>query len=84
MAVRLYGDAGYIIATISLTLVILIFAFSGPLNEFVRRFIETTTSNYEELSRRQKRILFKEHWLGAIHYSLEKNFFFDLSIFSFL
>ena len=54
---------------------ILIFAFSGPLNEFVKWFIETTTSNYEELSRRQKRLLFKEHWLGAIHYSLEKNIF---------
>ena len=31
----------------SFTIVILIFAASGPLNEFVRWFIETTTADFE-------------------------------------
>ena len=47
------------------TLVILIYAASGPLGEFVRWFIEVTTPDFEELSRREQRKLFKTHWLGA-------------------
>ena len=35
------------------TLVILVFAASGPLSEFVRWFIETTTPDFETLSRRE-------------------------------
>ncbi|MEL6128126.1 MAG: hypothetical protein AAFR57_17335, partial [Pseudomonadota bacterium] len=47
------------------TLVILIYAASGPLSDLVRWMIETTTSDFEELSRRDRRMLLREHWLGA-------------------
>ena len=46
-------------------IVILIYAASGPASEFVRWFIETTTADFEELSRREQRLLYKSHWLGA-------------------
>ncbi len=46
-------------------LVILIYAASGPLTDLVRWLIEVTTPAFEELSRRDRRMLFREHWLGA-------------------
>lgn len=55
-------------------LVIIIYAASGPLTDFVRWFIEITTPNFDELSRRDQRFLFKEHWLGAGLKSFERNF----------
>lgn len=62
------------------TVVILIFAASGPLNEFVRWFIEATTADFEELSRREQRMLFKQHWLGAFHRAFERNFLLPTGI----
>ena len=56
------------------TLVILIYAASGPISEFVQWFIETTTTEFEELSRREKRLLFREHWLGGAYRSFERSF----------
>ena len=56
----------------ALSLVILIYAASGPLGELVRWIIETTTPNWEELSRRDKRVFLKTHWLGATHRSFEQ------------
>ena len=47
------------------TLVVLLYAAAGPVSEFVRWFIEATTADFEELSRRDQRLLFREHWLGA-------------------
>ncbi len=58
----------------SFTIVILIYAASGPLSEFVRWFIETTTPDFEELSRRDRRMLLREHWLGAAFKSFERAF----------
>ncbi|MCR9139969.1 MAG: TRAP transporter fused permease subunit [Alphaproteobacteria bacterium] len=54
--------------------VILIYAASGPLTEFVRWFIETTTANFEELSRREQRVLLREHWMGAAYKGFERAF----------
>ncbi|MEM7271217.1 MAG: TRAP transporter fused permease subunit, partial [Pseudomonadota bacterium] len=54
-------------------LVILFYAASGPLSDLVRWIIEATTADYEELSRREKRLLIRNHWLGAAHKSLERN-----------
>ncbi|MEM6461845.1 MAG: TRAP transporter fused permease subunit [Pseudomonadota bacterium] len=54
--------------------VILVYAASGPLTEFVRWFIESTTSGFDELSRRDQRILLREHWLGAGYRSFERAF----------
>ncbi|MET1413545.1 TRAP transporter fused permease subunit [Roseibium sp. HPY-6] len=55
-------------------LVILVYAASGPLSEFVRWIIEVTTPGFEELSRRQQRLLLREHWLGGSYRSFERAF----------
>ena len=55
-----------------LAAVILIYAASGPISEFVQWFIQTTTADWEELSRRDKRVLLKTHWLGASYRSFEQ------------
>ena len=56
------------------TLVILIYAASGPISELVRWLIEVTTSGFEELSRRERRLLLREHWLGAGFKAFERGF----------
>ena len=53
-------------AALVLALVVVIYAASGPIGEFVKWFIELTTPEFEELSRRDKRVLLKTHWLGAV------------------
>ncbi|WP_051645412.1 TRAP transporter fused permease subunit [Labrenzia sp. DG1229] len=55
-------------------LVVLVYAASGPLSEFVRWVIEVTTPGFDELSRRQQRLLAREHWLGGGFRSLERTF----------
>lgn len=55
------------------TLVILLYAASGPLNEFVRWIIEISTPGFDEMGRRDQRLLLREHWLGAAHRALERN-----------
>ena len=52
--------------------VILIYAASGPLTEFVRWFIEATTAGFDEMSRRDQRLLLRNHWLGAGYKSFER------------
>ena len=59
-------------AAFAFVCVILIYAASGPISEFVRWFIEATTADFEELSRRDQRVLFKTHWLGAAFRSFEQ------------
>lgn len=54
--------------------IILIYAASGPLTEFVRWFIEATTANFEEMSRREQRVLLREHGLGAAYKGFERAF----------
>lgn len=56
------------------TLVILTYAASAPINEFIRWLIESTTEGFSEMSRREQRTLFKEHWLGAGFRSFERSF----------
>ncbi len=56
--------AGNIVAFL-FALTILMFAASGPMSEFVRWFIESTTQGFEDLSRRDQRQLLRSHWLGA-------------------
>ena len=55
-------------------LVILIYAASGPVTELIRWFIESTTAGFEDLSRRDKRMLFRDHWLGAGFKTFERWF----------
>lgn len=55
-------------------LVILLYAAGGPISDFVRWFIETTTAGFDELSRRDQRGLMREHWLGASWRSIERGF----------
>ena len=56
------------------TIVILIYAASGPATDFVRWVIETTTPRFDELSRRDQRLLMREHWLGAGFKAFERAF----------
>ena len=65
--------AGNLIA-FSFVIVILIYAASGPMTDLVRWFIESTTADYEELSRRERRILLKNHWLGSTYKGFEREF----------
>lgn len=60
------------LAAFLLAIVILIYAASGPIGEFVKWFIEVSTPEFEELSRREKRGLFKTHWLGATYRAFEQ------------
>ena len=53
-------------------IVILLFAASGPLNELVRWLIKVTSAGFDELSRRDQRLLLKNHWLGSAHGGLER------------
>lgn len=55
-------------------MVILLYAASGPISEFVRWVIEMTTPGFDELSRRDKRLLYREHWLGGGYRSFERAF----------
>ena len=66
-------SVGNIIA-FSFTLVVLIYAASGPITDLVRWIIEVTTPGFDELSRREQRNLAKEHWLGSGYRSFERNF----------
>ena len=61
------------ILSFAFTCVILIYAASGPISEFVRWFIEISTNGFDTLSRRDQRILFKTHWLGAIYKNFEQS-----------
>jgi TRAP transporter 4TM/12TM fusion protein len=70
----LWQDRVAHVAAIGFVLLILIYAASAPLSEFVRWYIETTVTGFEELSRRDQRLLLREHWLGALHRDFERTF----------
>jgi TRAP transporter 4TM/12TM fusion protein len=55
-------------------IVVLVYAAAGPVSELVRWIIENTTENFEDLSRRDQRLLFREHWLGGAFNSFERAF----------
>ena len=55
-------------------LVILIYSASGPLGELVRWIIETITPGFDEMSRRDQRLLLRNHWLGVGFKAIERNF----------
>ena len=54
--------------------VILIYAASGPLGDLIRWLIESMVADFEELSRRDQRLLLKNHWLGAGFKAFERGF----------
>ncbi|WP_424970526.1 TRAP transporter permease [Dinoroseobacter sp. S76] len=54
------------------TLVILLYAAGGPINDAVRWIIESTAADFEDLSRREQRLLMREHWLGASWRAVER------------
>lgn len=56
-------------------IIIIVYSASGPLSEFVRWGVEVTTADFEELSRRDQRLLMREHWLGASYKSIERAIF---------
>ncbi|WP_299816948.1 TRAP transporter fused permease subunit [uncultured Roseibium sp.] len=54
--------------------VIVVYAASGPVTDLVRWLVETTTQGFEDLSRRDQRVLMREHWLGAGYRAFERSF----------
>ena len=56
----------------ALALVILLYAAAAPMAEFLRWIIEVATPDFEALLRQDKRLLFREHWLGAGFKALER------------
>lgn len=57
-----------------LACVAVIYAASGPLNDLVHWIIVNTTDGFQEMSRRDQRVLLREHWLGAAHRTFEQSF----------
>jgi TRAP transporter 4TM/12TM fusion protein len=55
------------------TIVILFYAAGGPISDAVRWIVENTTAGFEELSRRDRRVLMREHWLGAVWSVVQSN-----------
>lgn len=53
--------------------VILFYAAGGPIADLVRWIIESTTPGFEEMSRRDQRVLMREHWLGSSWRLVERN-----------
>jgi TRAP-type uncharacterized transport system fused permease subunit len=53
--------------------VILFYAAGGAISDLVRWLIETTTAGFEDMSRRDQRVLMREHWLGASWRLVERN-----------
>ncbi|WP_420327833.1 TRAP transporter permease [Mameliella sp.] len=62
------------VVAMAFSLVIVIYAASGPISEFVRWFIEATTPAFDEMSRRDQRVFLREHWLGAAYRGFEQSF----------
>ncbi|NNE53993.1 MAG: TRAP transporter fused permease subunit [Sulfitobacter sp.] len=62
------------VVSVIFVLVITLYAASGPLSDLVRWIIETTTPDWEELSRRDRRGILRGHWLGSAHRSFERGF----------
>lgn len=54
--------------------VILLYAASGPLSDVIRWIVEITSPGFDELSRRQQRIAFKNHVLGQMFRNFERGF----------
>lgn len=67
---RRIGD----ILAVIFALVVLFYAAGGPIGDLVRWIIENTTEGFEEMSRREQRMLMREHWLGAAWRSVERGF----------
>jgi len=54
--------------------VILLHAAAGPLSEFARWLVEVTTPGFDELSRRDQRLLLKVHPAGVTFKAFERGF----------
>ncbi|WP_168193157.1 TRAP transporter permease [Rhodophyticola sp. CCM32] len=57
---------------VGFVLIILTYAANGPISDFVRWFVETTSDGWEEMSRRDQRVLLREHWLGGSYRAFER------------
>jgi len=62
------------LVAVAFAFIIVLYAASGPLSELVRWIIASLTDGFAELSRRDQRLVLREHWLGAAHRSFEQGF----------
>jgi TRAP transporter 4TM/12TM fusion protein len=60
--------------SVAFALIVVVYAASGPISDFVRWFIEHTTPAFDEMSRRDQRIFLRDHWLGAAYRTFEQSF----------
>lgn len=72
--IRSFDERLVDLIAVAFTLVILIYSASGPISDFVRWFIETTSDRFQDLSRRDQRVLLREHWLGGSWRAVERGF----------
>ena len=61
---------------------ILLFAAQGPLQELTKTVIPALTPEWEELSKRAKRVALKEGLIGGTFQFLKVNFFSKTAVFS--
>ena len=62
------------VIAVAFVAVVVLSSASGPISEFVRWIIETTTAGFDELGRRDQRVLLREHWLGGSYRTFERSF----------
>ncbi|WP_425101879.1 TRAP transporter permease [Tropicibacter sp. S64] len=62
------------VIAVAFVVVIVLYSASGPISDFVRWVIETTTPAFDEMSRRDQRVFLREHWLGASYRAFEQSF----------
>ena len=61
------------LAALTLALVAVLYAASGPISDLVRWIIAQGTDGWDELTKRDQRVILREHWLGAAHRAFEQN-----------
>ena len=54
--------------------VVVIYSASGPISQFIHWLIQVMTPGFEELSRRDQRVVLRENWLGAGYRAFEQGF----------
>ncbi len=52
---------------------IVIYAASGPLSELARWLVEATAADFDQLSRREQRLLLRSHWLSGGYRAFEQS-----------
>lgn len=55
-------------------LIIVTYAASGPIRDFVQWYVEVNSPVFEDLSRREQRIYLRDHWLSSAYMTFAQSF----------